>query len=314
MPDPKKPLTYNKERLPFIFWHPRTLGTEMEKDSVYQNQIGGNMKTVKKLLAIATLPAFFLFVGCEKDEITAEDQKASMRVHMTDAPADYGALNVEIAEVSAYSTTSGWVTLSSESRTVNILSLTNGTQTMIGSSAQIQAGNYTQLKIKFGDEHSITLLGQTALLGGALNGVLTLDLNFQGSKEVVVEIDQQVAAGASADVLIDFHAAESVVESAGQYFIRPVITEIQDRATGVRGHVEGAASAMITLTNGEIAFSATTYVSASGDFLIRDVPAGTYTLIAQKVSQAGSAFPDPVTVQGVTVVSGEIRSVGTIQL
>ena len=87
------------------------------------------------------------------------------------------------------------------------------------------------------------------------------------------------SADAGAQVLLDFDVAQSIIRGANKYFIKPAIRELKNTQTGVKGEVEGAASAAITLSDGQNTFS--TFIDAEGKFMLRGVNAGTYKMIIQ---------------------------------
>lgn len=238
--------------------------------------------------------------SCEKENVG----EGRFRVAMTDAPADYAALDVQITGVRVYHDNQGWITLNDQAQTVNVLSLQNGIESEIALSGTVAAGHYSQLMITFGDENSITLAGAAANA--------TVGMQFSGDHEVVIDIDAEVSAQADASVLVDFDVARSVVEAAGTYFLRPMMHEIRDLSTGIRGEVFGTASAMVLLTNGDDSLS--TYTDASGHFLLRGMAPGQYVMqIMPRAKLPTQPAPDPITLQGVIIVKGQIREAGQFQ-
>lgn len=275
------------------------------------------MKRIQKFALLALGFAFFA-TGCQKDEVNPSDpqaEKGSFKAYMTDSPGDFKAMNVEILRVDAYIQGEGWVTLNNDARVVNVLSLTNGAQTMIAgtSKAETHAGVYTQLRIVFGNNNHVTLTEEATLaLGGiVIDGSGIFDLNFGGSHEVVVQIHEEVDSKTGAAVLVDFDVAASIKQTADNFVFQPVITLIDDAKTGVRGHVTGAAHAALTLSNDSGSFSS--YIDAHGDFLIRGMEDGVYQLKAAPCHAPGDLTePQPKEISAVTVVDGEITNVGTI--
>lgn len=274
------------------------------------------MKRIQKIALLAL--GFALFAtGCQKEDVGPSGSKpeaGTFKAYMTDSPGDFEALDVEILRVEAYIEGEGWVTLEDSARIVNVLSLTNGVQTELAatSKAEMQAGAYTQLRIVFGSNNHITLTEEAALsLGGiSANTSGLFDIQFGGSHEVVINIDEKVNARTGAEVLIDFNVAASIQQFADSFVIKPVMTVIEDAETGVRGHVEGAASAAVTLSNESGSFS--TYINAQGDFLLRGMEDGVYELSVMPSRAAGALTdPEPQVQSGVVIVSGEITNAGT---
>jgi hypothetical protein len=273
-------------------------------------------KHIKKLTFLAVALAF-LVVGCSKDDVgpngndTAE--KGTFTVAMTDSPADYEALDVEILKIEAYLQGEGWVTLENEAATYSVLELNNGVQTTIASQtkAETKTGVYTMLKLTFGSNNRLQLNEAATLELGPLyvhtNGLL--DLRFEGEKEVIIEVDEEVSSKTGASVLLDFNVASSIKKDVQDYVIDPVIAEIKNTQTGVRGQVQGAASAMVEVSNESGTFS--TYINAEGEFLLRGMDEGTYTLTCIP-SRTDSIIPQNYELEGLVVTKGEIETVGTI--
>jgi hypothetical protein len=275
------------------------------------------MRGLQKIAMLVLGLAFFA-TSCQKESIGPDGSKpeaGTFKAYMTDSPGDFEALNVEILRVEAYLEGKGWVTLNSTARSINVLSLTNGAQTELTAAAEseAQAGVYSKIRIIFGSNNHITISNQAALALSEITGNLeaTFALHFKGQREVVIEIDEKVNSRVGAAVLIDFNVAQSVHQYADSFVIDPILTLIADARTGVRGHVEGAASAAVTLSNDGGSFS--TYINAEGDFLLRGMEDGTYDLAVMPCGVVGQIQdPQPKHVNGVIVTKGEITSVGTI--
>jgi hypothetical protein len=262
--------------------------------------------------ALVALSAIAL-QSCKKDPVNPSSNPAdptnqgrsAFKVRMTDAPANFSGLFVEIVSVDAYLENSGWVNLSNEAQMVSVLDLTNGAETTLAYDADVDAGVYSKLKITFGNENSL-------VLNGALGGS-AIDLNFgsQASQEVIIEIDEQAAAGGQAEVLIDFNVAESVDELGGLFQLNPDISVIGDEETGISGDVNGALQASVVLSDGQHSYS--TFISASGEFLMRGVESGSYSLSIHAVNQQTGQLQER-NFSNVVIVDGQIKSMGTIQL
>lgn len=82
-------------------------------------------------------------IGCSSEPTVAH---SSLRVVLHDAPADVDEVWVEFAGVSASSTEHGWVTVSEDTRSVELLSLQNGVFEELGL-AELPAGHYDQVRL-----------------------------------------------------------------------------------------------------------------------------------------------------------------------
>lgn len=266
------------------------------------------MKKLRRILPMAVLGLAIALTStsCKKEEVeptgTGDQTSSSFQVRMTDSPGDFASLDVEITKVEAYLENEGWVTLNNQSQVVSVLDLTNGAETTIAQQSAVSAGLYSRIRLTFGSNNGLALTD--SLLGTTINANLSLG----SSQQVEIMIDEQVSAGTNASVLLDFQVAQSIFEQTQQYILDPMITLIEDESTGVQGQIDGAVSAMITLSDGENQYS--TFINAQGNFLIRGVEDGVYDLIIE----AGNEASDAMTIPNVVIVQGEINQIGSIQL
>lgn len=241
----------------------------------------------------------FSFSSCNKEE-DLNTAQGELVVNMTDSPGNYLNLDVEISRVEIMNENGDWFTLNENARTYNIISLTNGEQATIASQSELDAGIYTQLRLSFGANSNLGV--------AAGNSVLSYDMNVESQVDIPVSIE--VNASNSSEILLDFHAAKSVVNNLGQYLLEPVITWIEDKKTGVQGSLESEAHAAVYLENRSHSFS--TYTNAEGEFLIRDVEPGTYELKIYPDERGG--FLEEVIMDGIVVTEGEITQTGEVRI
>ena len=252
------------------------------------------------------IAAVLALTGCKKEDNDVEARE--FKVRMTDSPGDYKALNVSVLSVDAYHEDGAWVNISNETQAVDVLNLTNGEEKIIAQK-DIRSGMYSKLRIVFSQDATVSVTEADGL--GSSTVIATHDLHWSGNKEVIINIAQKISATNGANVLVDFNVAASITETDGEYYIAPVVNVITDEATGVKGDVDGSAHAVVMLVgNGK---TISTYTDASGNFLMRGVEAGTYTLIAipeiEGVLDEGVEFNLEVVID-----KGTIKNVGTINL
>lgn len=259
------------------------------------------MKTLRFIPAIAALVLLFGLTSCNKD---SDGPDGSFKVRMTDSPSSYEALDVEIAKVEAYSSATGWVTLSSESRVINVASPTNGTEAELAYVAKAEAGAYSKLRLTFGTNNRLSVYSSGS------SGSLWFNLGFSGSREVEIVIDEEVSGNAAANVLLDFDVASSVIQLGTDYLLNPTVRVIHDESTGAKGQVKGAAHAFVQFRNSARSYGA--YIDANGRFLMRGMSPGTYDLEVQPANPADDPALQPKTISGVVIAQGEIKSVGEI--
>ena len=123
-----------------------------------------------------------------------------------------------------------------------------------------------------------------------------------------LQVHQTLQEGVQYSVLLDFDANQSIVDLGdGNYKLKPVIRTIETAINGaIKGKITPAGiSASVTATNATISYSSN--VTATDDFLIMGIPAGTYTFTVTP------ALPlIPVIQNNVVVTTGSVTNVGII--
>lgn len=260
---------------------------------------------IKQILPFAFL-ALFGFSSCDKN---SEDGAAKLKISLTDAPGDYAAVNVDVigVEINRQTTDaeSGWETLTLlKPGIINLLDLSNGRQLLLAS-ADLPAGNISQIRLKLGNNNTLVLKdGRTVPL-------TTPSGQASGLK---VQINQELKADVTYEILLDFDAAKSVVPrgNTGQYNLKPVIrTNTLAIKGGIRGKVTPAEAKpgilVLTAANDTVAGGFTD--AATGDFIIKGISAGTYNL------EFTSAAPYKLKeTRIVTVTNDAITEMGSVNL
>lgn len=244
------------------------------------------------------------FSSCDSD--SDGNGTAKMEVRLTDAPGDYEEVNVDIRSVQIHKedtdSESGWLTLDQINPGVyNLLDFANGRDTLLAS-AELPAGSISQIRLVLGDNNSLKLK----------NGdVVDLKTPSGQTSGLKVKINADLVEDVTYVVLMDFDAAKSIVARGnGQYNLKPVIRTItQAVAGGIQGRVTPAEYKpgiyVISAANDTIGG----FANESGDFLIKGVKAGTYTV--KFYTENGE---HDKTVPNVSVSQTEIRNMGVINL
>ena len=97
------------------------------------------------------------FTACSDDDGNAPATKATVALSLTDAPAEYDAVNITFSEV-ALSMNGGWVVLSGETQTINLLEWNNGKSIELGRQ-DVDPGKITQIRLMV-TEATVTVDGQ----------------------------------------------------------------------------------------------------------------------------------------------------------
>jgi len=249
-------------------------------------------------LILISFSAFSLF-NCESDSKTA-----TLQVWLTDAPGDYEEANIDIREVEIHASegeqTSGWKSLDVQSGVYDLLKLTNGLDTLLGS-IELPAGRISQIRLKLGSNNTLKINGQTVALQ-------TPSAQQTGLK---LQIHQDLQEGVVYKILLDFDVARSIVPRAHTgYILKPVIRTIVEAQSGsIKGIVSPAESTPAVYAILGTDTVATGYTDSSGKFLLRGLTPGSY-----KVSFVPNEAYQPVIAEDIAVTLGNVTDMGTITI
>jgi len=164
--------------------------------------------TFLTILAIAAILA-----GCSSDNGVSNSNSGMLNVMLTDAPIALAQVWVTITEIEVHQTGGNWRTISTASKSQDLLTLKN-TQELLAS-ANLPDGNYTGFRLQVSEGHTVDTQDNTC------------DLKIPSGK-IEVPVVFNIKAGKLTTVVLDFNAEKSVhVTSAGQSeqcILRPVIT------------------------------------------------------------------------------------------
>lgn len=260
------------------------------------------MKRNLKPLSILGLLFLTLFTlsQCSK----SDPPTSRLEVRLTDGPGDYEEVNIDIQAVEIHvdggDPSNGWKPLSIKTGVYNLLKLTNGIDTLLGST-ELPSGHVQQIRLKLGSNNSVKVLGQTY----ALN---TPSAQQSGLK---LKINTNLEAGITYKLILDFDAARSIVSTgSGKYNLKPVIkTQTQATSGAVKGIVApvGAAPAIFVILGTDTV--ATAFADpATGNFMLKGLSAGTY-----KIGFEPKPGFSAIEKTGVNVTIGSVTNLGTVQ-
>lgn len=265
----------------------------------------------KKLLStpFALLIVFsILFTGCGTG--SNGGGTGSMTVEMTDAPIDSAdAVNVfiERVEVNREGSSEGWVTLNEPQQEYDLLKLTNGATTVIGSS-ELEAGTYPQIRLVLSrNGHSVVVDGNEYDMKVPSGSETGIKLNINAEIEPDIEYV----------LLLDFEASRSVKKAgaSGMYLLRPVIDAKEKAITGnIAGTVDPVDSQPVvyalTTSSTPDTLASTVADTTSGDFKLIGLEEGTYDVSVNPRNDSYST----TTVQDVSVTAESTTEVGTVNV
>lgn len=254
------------------------------------------MKNKALIFTGAALLLGLTFNSCKKDDDSGSSGTAQMSVRLTDAPANYDAVWIDIQQVQIISTSGTTTVTPSRPGRYNLLALRNGIDTLLLSSP-VPAGTVSQIRLVLGSDNSVVVGGQSYALNTPSAQESGLKLNLH----------ETLNAGGSYTFWLDFDAGKSIVESGnGQYKLKPVIRAYTAATNGrITGYVLPlAALTTVYAINGTDTFSA--IPSLNGYYQITGLPAGSYKVYYD----ASAAGYSDVTVNNVQVSFGVTVDLG----
>lgn len=159
-----------------------------------------------------------VLAACSDEDVGPQSPQAYLRIRMTDAPAVYDEVNIDLQQVRIkMKADSGWLDLDTYPGVYDLLALTGGIDTLIVNDS-VPMGEIQQLRLILGDSNYVVVGGIPYLMDtpSAQQSGLKLNLN-----KIMVQDSLN-------DVLIDFDAAASIVEKGnGGYSLKPVLRVLE---------------------------------------------------------------------------------------
>ena len=165
------------------------------------------MKTKHLLFSLLLITGIFAFFSCKKNDSTV------LQVSLTDAPASYDEVNVDIKEVQVNFSddSTGWITLNTNAKVYDLLTLQNNVQAVLASGT-VPTGKVKKIRFVLGANNTI------------VENTVSHPLTIPSGSESGLKIDISKKLSSSFEnLLIDFDAALSVTNENGEYKLRPVL-------------------------------------------------------------------------------------------
>jgi hypothetical protein len=260
------------------------------------------MMRVRMMLAIAFMA--LLTITCKKKEPAPTPDSYPVQFRLTDAPGPYEEVWVDVQGVEVHvdenDNGQGWTTLNTKKGKYDLISLANGRDTLLAD-ATLPYGKISQVRLILGNDNSVKIGGQVYLLE-------TPSAQQSGLK---VKLNSTLTKGINYLIWLDFDAAKSIVEKGnGKYSLKPVIRAVPQATSGaIKGMVTPvAAKSFVYAIQGTDSIS--TVTDPTGGFMLRGLPAGSYTVMAQPASPPYNAK----TLTNVAVTVGKVTDVGYIDV
>lgn len=218
-----------------------------------------------------------LAAGCNIN--SSDSSQGTLTVRLTDAPATYEAVYIDIQEVQVNlgsEQQEEWQTISTQPMRVDLLKLDNGADTLLGT-AQLETGTYNQLRMVLGTNNEVISDGTS----------YTLTIPSGQESGYKVNLNADVVDDSTVTKIIDFDAARSIAVTGNeQYILNPVLHAFDPDETGaLTGQIvpQGVPTLVSAQIGNEIL--ATTYVEEDGMFMLRGLDENVYKLLVQPNSQ-----------------------------
>ncbi len=199
---------------------------------------------------------------------------ANLEIRLTDAPADYESVMIDIRDIQINMTTdenSGWQTPENVKVGIyDLLKFANGKDTLLAT-AKFPIGTIKQIRL---------ILGENNLVGenGKLYPLSTPSGQNSGIK---INTDVTLVANATYQLVLDFDASRSIIKAgnSGKYLLKPVIRGFLATETGqIRGEISPSnIKTVVWAISGTD--SVGTYTDNKGKFLVRGLREGNYKLV-----------------------------------
>src|SRR5688572_5489074 len=245
----------------------------------------------------------FVISSCTKGGLGS----SKLTLYLTDAPAAYDAVNIEILRIEIkgtddYGDDTWQVFRFNNPGIYNLLEFTNGLDTLL-SSAELPPGRISQIRLILGSNNTIVVDGDMMELP------LTTPSMLQTGLKLNVHADLQ--SGVEYKLWIDFDVCRSIVVTGnGTYKLKPVLRTFTEAQSGaIKGNIQPlAAEATVYAIAGNDSLSAIPN-AITGDFLIRGIPPGSWKLVAD-----GNNGYIADSLENIPVTLGQVTTLDTIIL
>ena len=303
------------------------------------------MKNIKMFIVLLVVVPMMM-IGCKKEGKSGTT--SNVKFNLTDAPANFDSLFIDVQSLQVHTVASGWVTLTSSLGIINILSYVNGNSTL-AAQGDISAGAIDQIRLVLGSNNSVVVSGHSYSLAAASSAAL--------QSALTINVSGMLNPGSNYVFTLDFDAAQSVTSTgSGNFQLTPVIRLIVDQTTtastsltlggvnaggtdsnsinlssGITVHGSGTGSGSVSISGsgtGNIAGSLgvaglasvcitgtngstfCTMTSVTGLFSMQALSAGTYTVTIAPISIVGSVH----VISNVVVTAGQTTNLGIVAM
>ncbi len=255
-------------------------------------------------LALTLLLAMFLACDSDDNSTTPTTGTGTLNVLLVDAPAAYDEVNIVFDSIQVHvavgAGVDSWITIERQSRTIDLLTLVNGANDLLGTAA-LPAGHYSQIRLFIGT-------GSIIIVDG-IGHPLTIPSGVVSGLKLNVNVD--IVEGATYTLTLDFDAARSIMTTGNPnnptYILQPTIRTVVTATTGSISGTLSPATTEATLWAYGVD-TCTTKSDTTGFFKIMYLTPAAYSVV---IMPADTLYRD-TTISGVTVTAGGTLNLGTI--
>lgn len=260
------------------------------------------MKNSVKLLMLGfvSIGSTMFLQSCSDDDGPATSNgTASMRIMLTDAPAAYDEVNIDVQGLEINRGNGLEPIDILHPGIYNLLDFRNGVDTLIADE-DLPAGSISQIRLILGPNNTI-------VVDGVQHPLETPSAMQSGLK---INVNQTLLANRAYTMWLDFDAGRSILQTGnGTFKLKPVMRAFTELTNGrIEGTVlPAAANATVYAYNVLDTFAA--IPNNDGFFMISGLPADTYSLLID--ADSTTMYRD-TTITGLNVSFGNVNNVGTI--
>jgi len=254
---------------------------------------------MKALLGVSLALVALSLSSCSTDDSKTTNGTTPVTVKITDAPAYYDAIFLDIDHIEII-TEGGKEVIDVDQEPFDILSYREG-DFIILAEHDVPSGRLQEVRLVLDDDNTIVVDGVT----------YPLTTPSGQSSGVKIKVQEDLIPHIAYTLALDFDASQSIHQTGnGKYMLKPVIRAIPVAESGALTGIISPIAAMPHVFAIQGTDTLGTLVGPTGKFYFPGVSQGTYKVIIEPTVETFLAD----TIENITVTTGEIKDLGTIEL